>query len=133
MPWAERRFEEKSKESDAVKDAFRGAERSTPAPEVLPVGGELDVATAPELRSRLEEAMDRSQGSLVVDLLDVTFIDSTALGVLIAVGKECESRGISLRLVITEQRILKVFEITGLSDVFAIHPTVDDASSRGQS
>ena len=98
-----------------------------------PGGGELDVATTPELRSRLEEAMDRSQGSLVVDLLDVTFIDSTALGVLIAVGKECESRGISLRLVITEQRILKVFEITGLSDVFAIHPTVDDASSRGQS
>ena len=116
-----------------MNEAFRGAERPTPAPEVVSVGGELDVATAPELRSRLEEAMDRSQGSLVVDLLEVTFIDSTALGVLIAVGKECESRGVALRLVITEQRILKVFEITGLSDVFAIHPTVDDAASGGQS
>ena len=116
-----------------MHDAFQGADRSTPVPEVISVRGELDVATAPDLRSRLEAAMDRSQGSLVVDLLDVTFIDSTALGVLIAVRKECESRGLALRLVIVEQRILKVFEITGLNDVFSIGPTVDDASGEGQS
>jgi anti-sigma B factor antagonist len=118
------------KESDDVKDTqdtTHGADRPSAAPEVVSVGGELDLATAPDLRSRLEEAIDRCQTSLVVDLLDVTFIDSTALGVLIAVQKECESRGIALRLVIAEQRIIKVFEITGLQDVFSIHPTVGDA------
>jgi anti-sigma B factor antagonist len=96
---------------------------------VVSVDGELDVGNAPELRTRLDEAADQATDLLIVDLLDVTFMDSTALGVLIGAAKRCEQRGVEQRLVLREPRILKVFEITGLRDVFSIHPTVAAATA----
>jgi len=66
----------------------------------------------------------------VVDLLGVTFLDSTALGVLVGALKRCREAGGDLRLVIAEPRILKVFEITGLTEVFTITPTIDEARSK---
>ena len=87
---------------------------------IVAVVGEVDVATAPSLRSRLEEAVDGAEGTLIVDLTGVTFIDSTALGVLIGVQRRSDDRHLPLRLVVAEPRILKIFEITGLTDVFTI-------------
>jgi anti-sigma B factor antagonist len=65
--------------------------------------------------------------TVVVDLLGVTFLDSTALGVLVGALKRCREAGGELPLVITEPRLLKVFEITGLTGVFPIYSTVEDA------
>ncbi len=96
----------------------------------LAVRGELDLATAPALRERLYGAADRSSGPLIVDLLAVTFIDSTALGVLIGTQERCQEHGIDLRLVLEDARILKIFEITGLTELFAIAPTVAEAVAR---
>jgi anti-sigma B factor antagonist len=93
------------------------------------VRGELDVATAPTLRERLHAAVDRSTGPVIVDLLAVTFIDSTALGVLIGTKELADKRGIDLRLVIEEARIIKIFEITGLTELFSISATVAEASA----
>ncbi len=89
---------------------------------IVAVVGEVDVATAPSLRTRLEQAVDDAEGALVVDLSGVTFIDSTALGVLIAVQRRSDDRGLPMRLVVAEPRILKIFEITGLTDTFSIVP-----------
>ncbi len=63
----------------------------------------------------------------MVDLEGVDFLDSTGLGVLIGGLKRVRSHDGDLSLVCTEPRILKVFEITGLTKVFAIHDTVDAA------
>jgi len=94
------------------------------------VRGELDVATAPTLREHLYAAVDLGSGPVIVDLLAVTFIDSTALGVLISTQERGEVRGIDLRLVLQEARILKIFEITGLTELFSISPTVAEAAAR---
>ena len=94
---------------------------------VLQVGGEVDVATAPRLREQLIKLVNDQRFRVVVDLGGVDFIDSTGLGVLIGALKRVRTHGGDLALVCTERRILKVFEITGLNQVFAIHETVDAA------
>jgi anti-sigma B factor antagonist len=95
--------------------------------QVIKVAGEIDVATSPSLRERLQSAGGAAVPVQVVDLLDVTFLDSTGLGVLVgALKRRREAEG-SLRLVISESRILRIFEITGLIDVFSIYPTVEEA------
>lgn len=92
---------------------------------IINVKGEVDVATSPALRERLQAV--RGPGVQVLDLHEVTFLDSTGLGVLVGALKRSRETGGSLRLVISEQRILRIFEITGLTDVFSIFPSVDDA------
>jgi anti-sigma B factor antagonist len=94
---------------------------------VVSVQGEIDVATAPMLRERLHHTIAESGPNVVVDLLGVTFLDSTALGVLIGALKQCREKEGNLLLAIDEPRILKVFEITRLSDVFAISSTLEGA------
>jgi len=93
---------------------------------VVSVQGEIDVATAPQLRERLQRRASAGAGTIVVDLLGVTFLDSTALGVLVGALKRSREAGGELRLVIEQPRILKVFEITGLTDVFSIYTTVEE-------
>lgn len=94
------------------------------------VRGELDVATAPILREHLHATIDPSRGPVIIDLLAVTFIDSTALGVLIGAKERADQQGIDLRLVVDEPRIMKIFEITGLTDLFSISATVAEAAAR---
>ena len=98
---------------------------------VLAVGGEVDVATAPRLRERLIELVNNGQHRIVVDLSDVEFLDSTGLGVLVGALKRVRSHEGDLALVCTEPRILKVFEITGLTKVFTMHLSVDEAVAAG--
>src|SRR5216683_911096 len=94
---------------------------------VLAVHGEVDVYTAPRLRERLVELVSQGKHRIVVDLEGVDFLDSTGLGVLVGGLKRLRSHDGDLTLVCTQQRILKVFEITGLTKVFAIHDSVDAA------
>jgi anti-sigma B factor antagonist len=89
---------------------------------VLEVRGELDVSTAPELRDRLVDLCERGCTLVIVDLTDVSFLDSTALGVLVSALKRLQDAGGDLQLVIAHPHVLKVFEITGLLDVFTVHP-----------
>lgn len=110
-----------------MDETFHITEDMSRAVPVVSATGEIDVATAPPLRDRLQALTASGRSTVVVDLLGVTFLDSTALGVLVGALKRCRESGGDLPLVITEPRILKVFEITGLTDVFPIHPTVDDA------
>lgn len=94
---------------------------------VLAAHGEIDVSSAPSLRQELVEIAAGGAGSVVVDLEGVDFLDSTGLGVLVSGLKRFRTGGGDVLLVCTRPRILKVFEITGLLQVFSIHPTVDDA------
>ncbi|MDP9388902.1 MAG: STAS domain-containing protein [Actinomycetota bacterium] len=96
---------------------------------VLTVRGEVDVYTAPRLREKLVELVSQGKHNIVVDLEAVDFLDSTGLGVLVGGLKRLRSHDGDLSLVCTQHRILKVFEITGLTKVFTIHDSVDAAVS----
>lgn len=94
---------------------------------VLAVKGEVDVYTAPRLREKLVELVSQGTYKIIVNLEGVDFLDSTGLGVLVGGLKRLRSHDGDLTLVCTQPRILKVFEITGLTKVFAIFETVDEA------
>ena len=102
---------------------------SHPPYTVLAVKGEVDVYTAPRLREKLVELVSQGNHQIVVDLEGVDFLDSTGLGVLVGGLKRLRSHEGDLSLVCTLHRILKVFEITGLTKVFAIHDSVEAAVS----
>ena len=94
---------------------------------VLAVFGEIDVASAPRLREQLITLVNDQKHRIVVDLGGVDFIDSTGLGVLIGARKRVRAHDGDVVLVCTEPRIVKVFEITGLDQLFAIRASVDEA------
>lgn len=94
---------------------------------VLAVSGEVDVATVPRLREQLHGLVAQGDTQIVVDLDNVEFLDSTGLGVLVGALKRVRSSGGELYLVCTQPRIRKVFEVTGLTKVFSIHDSVDEA------
>ncbi|MDZ7676802.1 MAG: STAS domain-containing protein [Acidimicrobiales bacterium] len=94
---------------------------------VLTASGEIDVAAAPTLREQLAGTIDGGATRLVVDLENVDFIDSTGLGVLVGALRRARSADGDLRLVCTNTRLLRIFEVTGLDEVFAIADSVDDA------
>ncbi len=98
---------------------------------VLSVTGEVDVYTAPRFREKLIELVSQGKHQIVVDLEGVDFLDSTGLGVLVGGLKRLRSHDGDLALVCTQNRILKVFEITGLTKVFSIHDSVDSAVADG--
>ena len=94
---------------------------------VVQVGGEIDVYTAPKLRETLVSLVDAGHFQLVVDLEKVEFLDSTGLGVLVGGLKRVRTHDGSLALVCTQERLLKIFRITGLNKVFEIHEDVTSA------
>jgi anti-sigma B factor antagonist len=94
---------------------------------VVAVSGEIDVYTAPKLREHLIDLVSGGQYHLVVDLEAVDFLDSTGLGVLVGGLKRVRSHEGSLHLVCSQERILKIFRITGLTKVFPIHATIEEA------
>jgi len=95
---------------------------------VVVVGGEIDVYTAPKLREQLIDLVSSGQYHLVVDMEGVEFLDSTGLGVLVGALKRVRAHEGSLLLVCTQERLLKIFRITGLAKVFPIYDSVEAAS-----
>jgi len=98
---------------------------------VVEVGGEIDVYTAPKLREQLVELVNDGNFHLVVDMEGVDFLDSTGLGVLVGGLKKVRAHDGSLQLVCNQDRLLKIFRITGLAKVFVIHDTAEGALAAG--
>lgn len=96
---------------------------------VVEVRGEVDVYTAALLRQHLLEVIDGGAGQVVVDLRRVDFLDSTGLGVLVGALKRLRMAGGDLSLVCDSEKLLKIFRITALDRVFALHETVEAATT----
>jgi anti-sigma B factor antagonist len=96
---------------------------------VVSVGGEIDVYTAPKLRDQITELVGDGSYHIVIDMEGVEFLDSTGLGVLVGGLKKVRAHDGSLELVCTQDRLLKIFRITGLAKVFAIHESTESALS----
>ena len=95
--------------------------------EVIDVQGEIDMYTAPRLRELVIDLVSKGHYQLVVNLDKVGFLDSTGLGVLVGGLRRVRAHDGSLDLVCTREPILKIFRITGLTKVFGIYQTVDQA------
>lgn len=93
---------------------------------LITVSGEVDLATSPDLDTAIIESVDSEASSLVIDLTDVSFMDSSGLGVIVRGLKRCREADKDLDLVITSDRVLKVFGITGLDQVIPIHDSIED-------
>ena len=94
---------------------------------VVTLEGEVDLYTAPEFKEVLLRGIDEGARRVIVDLSSVTFVDSTALGVLVGGGKRLRQHDGSLLLVSGFDGIRRILEIAGLAGVFAVHPTLDEA------
>jgi anti-sigma B factor antagonist len=97
---------------------------------VIHVKGEIHVSTAPEFAARLDDAMVQDATAVVLDLIEVEFIDSTGLTVLLNGLRSVTLRGGRLALAVSNPTVLRLFEITRLDATFDIQPTVEDALRR---
>jgi anti-sigma B factor antagonist len=95
--------------------------------EVVDVEGEIDIYTAPRLRELLIDLAGKGNYQLIVNLDKVGFLDSTGLGVLVGALKRVRPHDGSLDLACTQEQVLKIFRISGLTRVFGIYETVDQA------
>jgi anti-sigma B factor antagonist len=94
---------------------------------VLQLAGEVDLYTAPALRQRIQDLAAKGTVHVIADMSRVDFLDSTGLGVLIGGLRVLREHDGSLTLVISTRRVLRVFELTGLTKVFPPQPSVQAA------
>ncbi len=99
---------------------------------IIEVGGEVDVYTAPKLRDRISELVADGNYNILIDMENVEFLDSTGLGVLVGGLKKLRAHDGSMQLICTQERLLKIFRITQLAKVFAIHASQADALAAKQ-
>ena len=94
---------------------------------VVSATGEVDVFTVPRLDDALTALTSAGRTDVVVDLSGVDFLDSTGLSVLVKAQQTVQEAGGKLAVVVTAERVAKVFRITGLDQTLALHPTLDAA------
>lgn len=117
----------RERDGELVQVDFSVSQASVGDVPVLTVHGEVDVYSAPLLKEQIASSLTDPNSSAVVDLSQVEFMDSTGLGALVSARSAAAEAGGRLPLVCDRDRILKLFQITGLDGVFEIHPTVDAA------
>jgi anti-sigma B factor antagonist len=84
---------------------------------LIHVAGEIDAYTAPKLREELLSLAEEGNKTMVVNLKDVTYLDSTGLGVFVGLFKELSKNNGELKLIQLSNRLYRLFEITGLSNI----------------
>ena len=94
---------------------------------VLAVGGELDLGSSPRLRDAALKRLLAGDRCLVLDFTGLEFIDSTGLGAVVAVLKRARTLGADLRLVISRERVLAPFRVTGVDGLLPIHDRLEAA------
>ena len=93
------------------------------------VRGEVDLGTAPALTAALETAIRESLGAFVVDLCDVTFLDSSGVSVLIRARALLGREDRELAIVCPPGAARRIFEIAGVTDLFALFDSRDEAAA----
>ena len=94
--------------------------------------GELDFYASPEFQRCLTSALEGNASRVVVDLTQVAFIDSSALGVLVGAARLSAQQATELMIVCPAGNVARVIAITGMSRVFAIYATREEALGQGR-
>jgi anti-sigma B factor antagonist len=92
--------------------------------DVVDVAGDVDLATAPELRTRLDRLLTDGARRVIVNLQGVAFMDSSGLSAIVSGMKGIRETGGQMAIACANESILKIFAITGLDRVVSIHPSV---------
>jgi len=95
---------------------------------VVTLSGQLDVATAPDLRQALQEAQYAGAHRVVLDLADLQFLDSFGLGVLVGGLRRARLHGGRLVLAAANDRIRQILEVTGLDHTFQLADDVAEVA-----
>ena len=93
---------------------------------LIGLSGEVDVYSAPKLRETIKDLVDEGKYNIVVDLEKVAFLDSTGLGVLVGGLKRVKHHSGELGVICNQEKILRIFRITGLTKVFPIYRSRDE-------
>jgi anti-sigma B factor antagonist len=93
---------------------------------IVVAAGEIDIATVAQLRERLFELADTGQ-SIVIDLSQVSFVDSAGLGALVGAAKRAAAHGATLHVVGARPQIRQLFRVTGLEGRVPLARTLDEA------
>ena len=93
---------------------------------VIKLKGEVDIYTAPSLREAIVQALERGRRRVAVDLDEVDFLDSTGLGVLVGGLKRVKNHEGELGVICSQEKIVRIFRITGLTKVFKMYKSVDE-------
>jgi len=96
-------------------------EKRTSGESILMLTGEIDMATAGQLRDAMDGALSNSGGRVVLDFAGVTFCDSQGLSALIAVNRTAKAAGSRLVLVNLGEFMKRLLDITGLGAVFQVN------------
>lgn len=102
-----------------VIDVINKSDRS-----IVNLSGEIDAYTAPQLKEKLIP-LSQEKGHIVeVDLENINYMDSTGLGVFINALKSTKEHGSSLKLVNIQERVLRLFKITGLDEIIDLDTAI---------
>jgi anti-sigma B factor antagonist len=94
---------------------------------LVTASGELDVAAAPQLSTVLAMGVAGFQSAVVLDLTDVTFIDSTALGVVLRASEQLGAVRKPLLVVVPDGPVERLLALTNLTQHFAVYPNRQEA------
>lgn len=96
---------------------------------LIVICGEVDIHTSPKLKAEFTKLFERDQYCIVVDMLNTEFFDGGGLGILVWALKQCREAGGTTVVVCTAPHIVKVFNITGMDNVFEIFKKQEEAIS----
>jgi anti-sigma B factor antagonist len=102
-------------------------DRVSPSTAVFTLVGEADLHRAPALREEIAEVINDGIHDLVIDLSEVTFVDSMTLGVLLGAMKRLRPQAGRLYIVVSDPNIRRIFEITLLDRVFPLYENKERA------
>jgi anti-sigma B factor antagonist len=117
-------------DTDDLRAQLAVTEETLGAVHVLALKGELDLSTVSSVAPRIEELIAADTHGICVDLLELTFMDSTGLATMLGALRDIRRRGGRLALACTNPTVLRLFEITGTDETFEIFPTRDEAVAR---
>ncbi len=99
---------------------------------VLDVAGEIDVYTAPQFKEAVNGIIAGGQKHLIIDMSDVTYMDSSGFGTLLSATRRLRPQGGTINLVKCNTSIDRILRITRLNTVFATYDSIGDAISATQ-
>ncbi|TRZ36205.1 STAS domain-containing protein [Niallia circulans] len=91
----------------------------------IKVAGEIDAYTAPKLKERIYSFSEKDGVRMTIDLSDVNYMDSTGLGVFVGIFKNVRSHDGEFKLIGLSERLIRLFEITGLADIIDINSKIE--------
>ena len=99
---------------------------------VLDVSGEIDIYTTPQFKEAVSAAIEENQPSIIINMSDVKYMDSSGFGTLLSATKRLRPMNGTLYLAACNDAITRMLQITRLNTIFGVYKTEDEALSAAQ-